>query len=241
MNSIYITFDVDWACDEVLAHTLDIVEQANIKSTFFITHETPLLARMRNNPNIELGIHPNFHKLFIEKNYRGNAETILEDCLQIVPEAKSIRTHCLVQSSYLFNLYAKYGLTHEVSLLIPQNSNINLQPFWLWNGLLRVPYAWEDDVHCINIANGSELNWNVKQTLDREDLKIFDFHPIHLYLNTENLTRYENSRLYHRSMDELRNFVNNKKNEGSFVFLKSLIYEGQNRDLEFSNILSIGK
>lgn len=52
-NKIFLTFDIDWASDEVLSYTLDIIEKYDIKATFFVTHETKLLERMRNNPNIE--------------------------------------------------------------------------------------------------------------------------------------------------------------------------------------------
>ena len=32
---------------------------------------------------------------------------------------------------------------------------------------------------------------------------VFDFHPIHVFLNTENLSRYERTRLLHQKPDEL--------------------------------------
>jgi len=62
-GKLFLTFDVDWCSDEVLSYTLDIVEKYDINSTFFITHQTALLDRMRENPKIELGIHPNFNPL----------------------------------------------------------------------------------------------------------------------------------------------------------------------------------
>ncbi len=36
-----------------------------------------------------------------------------------------------------------------------------------------------------------------------DGLKVFDFHPIHVFLNTENLERYEGSRSLHRCPGEL--------------------------------------
>ena len=62
-DKIFLTFDIDWCSDEVLLYTLDIIEKYDIKATFFITHDTTLLERMRANQNIELGIHPNFNPL----------------------------------------------------------------------------------------------------------------------------------------------------------------------------------
>lgn len=53
MDNIYLTLDLDWACDEVWT----FIEKEDLKCTFFITHQTPLLTRVRATPNIEPGIH----------------------------------------------------------------------------------------------------------------------------------------------------------------------------------------
>ena len=42
-NKVFPTFDIDWACDEVLADTTDLVEEADVAATWFVTHDTPLL------------------------------------------------------------------------------------------------------------------------------------------------------------------------------------------------------
>ena len=43
----------------------------------------------------------------------------------------------------------------------------------------------------------------ISQLLVREGLKVFDFHPIHVYLNTEDLSRYEQTRSLHHNPAEL--------------------------------------
>ncbi len=62
-GKIFLTFDIDWAINDVLMSTIDIIEKYNIKATFFVTHRTELLERMDKNKNIELAIHPNFNYL----------------------------------------------------------------------------------------------------------------------------------------------------------------------------------
>ena len=62
-DSIFLTFDIDWVHDSLLAETIDLVEQARVKATWFVTHDTPLLDRLRANQKFELGIHPNFNFL----------------------------------------------------------------------------------------------------------------------------------------------------------------------------------
>ena len=68
-NKIFLTFDIEWATDEVLNYVLDIICDAKIKTTFFCTHATSILQRMRENCNMELGIHTNFNFL-LKNDYR---------------------------------------------------------------------------------------------------------------------------------------------------------------------------
>src|ERR1044072_8120400 len=85
-NTLFLTFDLDWASDEVLARTIDHVEAADVDATWFVTHETPLLERLRANPKFELGIHPNFNPLLLQGDTtRGkDAQEVLANILKIV-------------------------------------------------------------------------------------------------------------------------------------------------------------
>ncbi len=60
-DKIFLTFDIDWANDDVLNDTIDLIERSDIAATWFVTHDTPVLNRLRANPRFELGIHPNFN------------------------------------------------------------------------------------------------------------------------------------------------------------------------------------
>ena len=53
-RGIFLTFDIDWADDDVIGDTIDLVEKAEVKATWFVTHQTPLLDRLRDNPKFEL-------------------------------------------------------------------------------------------------------------------------------------------------------------------------------------------
>jgi len=101
---LFLTFDIDWAHDEVLSYTIDLVEEADVYATWFVTHDTPLLERLRENPKFELGIHPNFNNILAGKYDPDNgksAEQVIDKLLSIVPEARSVRSHSLTQSSKL--------------------------------------------------------------------------------------------------------------------------------------------
>ncbi len=198
-ESLFLTFDVDWACDEVLANTIELVQQKDICDTWFITHDTPLLNELRKNPKFELGIHPNFNFLLNGDPRNGaTAEEVVDRLLTIVPEAKTIRSHSMTQSSNLLQLFVKKGLTHDCNHFIPEQAQISLKPWHVWNGLIKVSYFWEDDVACIY-----DTNTPIQLLTQRDGLKVFDFHPIHVFLNTENLERYERTRTIHNNHKEL--------------------------------------
>ncbi len=219
-KTIFLTFDIDWCCDEVLVDTINIVEKAEIAATWFVTHDTPLLSRMRENPRFELGIHPNFNNLLNGDSSNGkNAEEVIDRLLKIVPEAKSVRSHSMTQSSNLLQLFFNKGLTHDCNHFIPDQAEIQLKPWKLWNGLIKVPYSWEDDVHA---AYGG--NWQPTKS-NKKGLKVYDFHPIHVFLNTEKLTRYEESRSFHQSSSKLKSFVN--RGIGVRSYLEQLINKGE--------------
>jgi hypothetical protein len=221
---IYLTFDIDWACDEVLADTIDLVEEADVCATWFVTHDTPLLKRLRDNPKFELGIHPNFNNILAGMPEHANgmsAEETVDRLLSLVPEAKSVRSHSMTQSSVLLKLFLDKGLTHDCNHFIPHQAGIELRPWYLWTDLIKVPYFWEDDASVIYGENLGEI----AQLTQRKGLKVFDFHPIHVFLNTERMERYEESRPFHRLPEKLLSFRNNET-LGVRTALKTLLELG---------------
>lgn len=236
-SALFLTFDLDWASDEVFRDTLNILLAENVSATFFITHATPLLEEIRQNPLFELGIHPNFNGMpnnaFSAKPYAQ----IVDELMAIVPEAKCVRSHALAQSTLLIDVFASRGLTHDLNLLLPMRSGIALKPFRHWNGMIRAPYLWEDDVHCLDLRAGRVSGWDPAPFLDCPGLKIFDFHPIHIFLNTEDLERYERARPHFRDIDALSVLRNNDTppptQGGTRGFLIELIREAKARGLTF--------
>jgi len=196
-DAICITIDIDWAHDDILSDTINLLEKFSVPVTWFVTHDTPLLDRLRSNPNFELGIHPNFNNRLHEDDDRS-VNMILDELMSIVPNAKSVRSHSLVQSSRLLEIFKDYGIQFECNTIIPFQSQLKLLPWMLWNGVLKVPHFWEDDVACLYSQMESVL-----PLLKCKGLKVFAFHPIHIFLNTEDLDRYEKSREFHHDVDRL--------------------------------------
>ena len=44
--------------------------------------------------------------------------------------------------------------------------------------------------------------------INKDGLKVLDFHPIHIFLNSENLERYNNARPYLNNYNELQKHIN---------------------------------
>lgn len=197
----FLTLDIDWVHDEILADTIDLVESHQIPATWFVTHDTPLLSRLRDNPDFELGIHPNFNFLLSGDNRTGrDAVEVVDRLLNIVPEAKCVRSHSTTQSSSLLDLFSRKGLTHECNSFIPAQSGIELKPWRRWSGMTCIPYSWEDDVACLY---GPDRALSMSQLIGLAGIKVFDFHPVHVFLNTEHMDRYEKTREWHRSPQDL--------------------------------------
>lgn len=221
-DRLFLTFDIDWAHDAVLSDTIDLVERADVAATWFVTHDTPLLDRLRANSKFELGIHPNFNFL-LQGDYRNGrtAQEIVDRLRILVPEAVSIRSHSMAQSSRLLDLFAREGFSHDCNHFVPAHAEIELKCWPLWNGMVRVPYFWEDDLACH--AAGA-CGANMADLAQRSGLKVFDFHPIHVFLNTELLDRYERTRPLHRRPDDL--IRQRHEGDGTRTLLLELLGKG---------------
>ncbi|WP_305982455.1 polysaccharide deacetylase WbmS family protein [Roseivirga thermotolerans] len=189
MNKALLTFDWDWAPDVLVEPIIDRLIEYRIPSIWFVTHSTPLLDKLRTYEELfELGIHPNFFK----GSSQGNTEDeVVEYLLKIVPEARSVRTHGLYQSSNLIlKLGSQYGLKFDFSLFLP---GCVIQPHEFFFGeqrITRIPYNWEDDV-AMFYPSGLQ---NSYEHISKIEKVIFDFHPIHVALNSTSLQSYDTLR-----------------------------------------------
>ena len=196
-DKMFLTFDIDWANDEVIEDTHRLLSDYDVSGTFFATHKSPRINELCEDENLEVGLHPNFNNI-LNGTINGNSDKIISDLKLIIPKAKSVRSHSTTFSSVLCSSFAKQGLTHDVNFFIPDFSEVELKPWLNWLGITMVPYFWEDDVACVE-PNVSEVSSLVR----RHGIKVFDFHPIHVFLNTESLDRYERTRPLHQNPDEL--------------------------------------
>lgn len=218
-----ITFDIDWAPDWCIELCTKMVIESNKKATFFATHQSEKLSEIKfDNQHFEIGIHPNF---LPNSTHGQSIRHVLDHCLEIAPNSSSMRTHALYQSSMLFNEIDRnyQNITTDVSLFLPLHKG--LAPV-LWYGnrspenrIVRLPYYWEDDV----MAVSEEWIWDAPISA-HEGLEIYDFHPIHVALNTDSLSQYyalkeahPDRSLHKITKNEMEPFVNHGSGVRTFL------------------------
>lgn len=231
-NRIFLTFDWDWAPDEVLRYTLDILVKENIAATFFVTHYTPLLDEIRaKHKNIELGIHPNFNLLLEGKDDRNTAR-ILEDIKAIVPEAVCCRSHSLAQSSRILQAYEGLGLKYDLNTYVPFSCGIGaLKPYEYLFSVIKIPHFFEDDLYLM-----ADKRLGAEAHVKAPGLKVFDFHPAHIFLNTEEIQRYERAKPYYKDASRFCEFRNNSMSDGTESFIREVIQLAQNKRMQFCRV-----
>ena len=187
MDGIALTLDVDWAPDFMIDFAAEILVEQGVRATWFITHKSPALQRLRAQPDLfELGIHPNF---FPGSTHGNSTSAVLRHCLDLVPEAVSLRTHGLLQSTPLLaQIMRETNIETDASLYLPRAATVRPIDYqWGKKSILRVPHFWEDDFEMERTAPC----WRLAPLLaETAGLRVFDFHPIHIYLNSSTTDAY---------------------------------------------------
>lgn len=231
INKIAITADIDWAPEPVIEHMVTLFESRKMKCTFFCTHFSEVLLGA-NKELFELAIHPNFNPLIEGQN--GSSVEIIDNLMSIYPDAKGVRSHCMLQSTKILNQFAEIGLLYESNHFLPYHTNVSA--FLLWNGMIRLPYIWEDDIHWSYGYNFNSLGVD----LNDHGLKIFDFHPIHIYLNTTNGDHYLRAKIFYQNPTELQKFRNDGMQvKGAKDVLMKLFQEIEDNRLETFKLTEI--
>jgi hypothetical protein len=208
-----ITFDVDWAPEAVIQDTLDILRRRNIKAVFFATHDSAAIHAAASDGH-EIGIHPNLQPLL--RGEGGDFRKIVGDLRSIYPQAIGIRTHGLVSSSNLLLEFAGMGLQYDSNIFLPGQEVL---PFRMQNGFLRIPFHFEDDVH---FSFGRSFDFSADD-FSANSFVVFNFHPVHVFLNTEKEETYNKAKQYYQDAGNLRNFRNESGAPGTRDYLEQLL------------------
>lgn len=236
-NHLILTFDLDWASDDILRYVYKKLKMFNVKSTWFITHESKFIKDvLLKSPIIEGGIHPNF----LQKSTHGNSEDeVLSYFKFFLKDAKSVRTHALYQSSpLLMKMCVEYDIKYDSSIFLPETFNLtyHIINYSSSKKLIRFPYNW-GDFNCLLTPS----KFLIKEYLKSPGLKIMNFHPIHIALNSNSLHQYkalkEASNLNDVSFSELESYKNNDSFGMENIFNEVLSYL---KDVETFTLSELG-
>lgn len=215
LRSVALTFDIDWAPDFAIEAVLSALDRAGVSATLFVTHPTPLLTGL-DPSRFELGLHPHLPD-------RLDLNAALDKVRPLAPDARGVRFHRLIQSTPLMFELGALGFAYDASLLLPYQPG--LRPFRFPAPLVRIPYSFEDDVHAFVGRPWDDASIG----LTAQGLKIFDFHPIHVFLNTEDLSRYARAKAAGFTLSACRDLIN--PGPGAGRLLETLLRRIQNDGL----------
>jgi hypothetical protein len=207
-NAICLTFDVDWAPDAVIDELVDELQAAGVRATLFATHATPSLQTISDDA-LEIGLHPNFNEC------GGNYAEPLRLVRDAYPDATGARSHSLMVSSRILDLYANSGLRYESNVFLPLHPH--LRPVLRFEGMVSIPFWWTDDVHFTRTPDFALSSL----PLDQPGLKVFTFHPIHVFMNTSSADQYLRFKPHYSDAAKLRPLRN--AGEGTGTLLDQLL------------------
>jgi hypothetical protein len=163
-----------------------------------------------------LAIHPYFKSVRTEK-------ATLTRLLHIYPNAKGSRSHCFYFHTRLTDTYKELGIEYDSNWFVPQI----IRPFMLFNGILEIPINFMDNLalHTRDFISPVRVIKNTTLPL------VFNFHPIHVYLNTESPMRYEKAKPYYHNPSKLWK-LRNRHSKGTYDYLLEVLELIRKRDLE---------
>ena len=216
LESIFLSFDIDWAPDFILKDLRNLLDETN--ASFMVTHDSQYTRELENI--FSVGTHPNLRK--------GSSQG--DDIFECIDFYKSNNL-----SRFTINRFHVLGFAYpDVVALSQEGLKLDSSSLFLNHhfitphyqeeiDVISAPYFWEDGMRLNNRTSYDD------SFIDFEcpGLKIFDFHPIDIFLNTfsiEQRNEFKNSfdSVNDATEDEAKKFVNSKIH-GTRDILKELI------------------
>jgi hypothetical protein len=184
MDEILLTFDVEWAPEFAIDFVAERLADAGVAATWLVTDANPAIERLRECPELfELGIHPNFRP---GTTHGNDARSVLDHCMQIVPDATTMRSHSFTLSSHiLIEALLHTPIRNDLTVLLPYTPVPHPADYW-WEGrrMVRFPTFWEDDAEFERPSPTFDF---AEVAGAGPGLKTLNLHPLLVYLNASDL------------------------------------------------------
>ena len=122
------------------------------------------------------------------------------------PGAIGVRAHALHYNYRLLAAYDRLGLRYDSNVVMYNRPGI--EPYRLTPAIWELPVFFMDDIHLV-MQHGRAGAFELESLdLASPGLKVFDLHPHHVFLNTEDLARYDRAKASYHDPDGLRRHTN---------------------------------
>jgi len=207
---VFLTLDTDWCSEEILEFSLALFRSRHLSCTIFATGGYAALQNLERE-RFEIGWHPNFHEMKAEKHQER-----LREFQALFPEAVGVASHAMTCNTGLLSAFKEFGLKYDRNLL--RYKDAQAQPFAYYNGLRRFSVYWEDDIW-FSVEPGARF---AKGLLAAEQaFPLFNFHPIHLYMNTVSALHYQTFKPFQDEPEKLMEY--RASGYGAFSFFEELV------------------
>jgi hypothetical protein len=221
---IAITFDIDWAPDEIVDEIISLLNEYNAPATFFCTNFTKdnsgksssLIGRVQEQH--EIALHPNFQHV---ENYA----TEWNDLLTLYPTVTGWRSHNGMSGWPIMKGALDRGLRYEVfssvfsGYVAPCQVNRALKGYHVFTTAF-----WDS-----HMLHEPEFSWTLdelpQRSLFEDDDKIFvlGFHPNILYYDMRTVHEYNKRKSSYHVVDVKSSFHQRKEHLGAMRLMLELL------------------
>lgn len=213
---ICLTIDADWAIPPVREFAFDLLRRERIPFTYFATSDQHMAAEAF----CEIAWHPNPDE---------GLERSFENLSALFPLSRGMRPHRaggmapqdLITPMRRFHLHwaSVGGGLNQVTAQRLDGGHINF------------PISWGDNYL---FTSNTEPDWSLLRS-SSTGYYIMNFHPIHLFLNTDSVERYREAKRVYKSFPDLQTMVNEHVRGVRDLFLKTLELK-QDRAVHFMTL-----
>ncbi len=218
-----MTGDQDWASDAVIADFVDLFASYGVRPTLFATNKSALIDELAAGGKIELGLHPNF---LPGSTHGTDIDAVIKHVTEMYPGARTFRSHGFVDGTRICRVFHEKGIRYDSNLCL--NMQPNIVPLRHVSGITRFPVFWSDLAHATDRAGDWDLQ-RYAPAVFSPGLKVFNFHPIHVAVNTPNDAHYQTIRTRVGSLSAAEIEQVRHKGPGVRTFLISLLEQLRTR------------
>jgi len=225
---LVITIDTDWSPQACVEDTLNLLREHEAPATVFTTRGLD----PRVVGDFDIGIHPNFCG---PTQSEDAIREELKACTRALPRATGVRSHALVGSSRHYLLLRRgFGrLRYTSNYYMPGVPGI--APFMTQSGLPELPIFWMDH---LELERGAKLETRrLFEQLLTPGLKVFDFHPFHLFINSQSRAHFHSARPSYHNAARLRK--QRRNGAGVRTMLNSLLQQAEKEGIELATCAQI--